>query len=200
MDIKTKLLNLYRCNDQSFLNTGVAFFSFKIVCVDTTIYKPKINIFIPYLDTFVQQSYIFHNGWQQFSIHFHHIITDKLNPCLQIHKNNSSYLEIYKSAGSDANDFYQEIVDVFEYYKIIEYKKIDNDYFLDSPISLHSTIQECNMRTFNPPQHFSFTHREGDLYSGSAYLMNEFDEPINLGSFYHMSKEILDKNIKCLFL
>lgn len=55
----------------------------------------------------------------------------------------------------------------------------------------------CNV--FNPNKKYKFYYKKGEMYSGSALILEGFKKPKELGCFYDLPKEELDKYLNALF-
>jgi len=205
MDNESKLNKLYSLAKSLTVleNVDSPFFSFKIVCNDTTVYKPQISLYIPYLSDIVQQKFIFNKGWRPLETLFYHSVNGKLNPTLKRYPSKTDMvLEVFTPVGNTSKNFYKNVVEAFELYKVRENLSDFESTLLSDDFSLSNffTVTQFEMSEFKPDKKFYFTHKEGDLYSGSAYHLDGFNEPEHLGSFYHISQEEVEKNVKSLFL
>jgi hypothetical protein len=204
LENERKIRSLYASVRNSKPDPNGPFFGFKIACTDSIFYRPQISLYIPYLGETIQQTFVFTKGWQQFRTTKFHSISSDLDATLIGPKKNDGQmlLEAFLEPGKEPQNFYSTIVDKLELYKIREYLTVDkpSDDYHDFSLSSMFTVKCFEMTHFTPDKKLSVIHKEENLYSGMAYLLDGFNEPIHLGSFYNMEKKDLDKNLHNLFL
>lgn len=102
-------------------------------------------------------------------------------------------LEVFISTGKNSSSFYKKILDFVNFYKLQE------DLIIGENVE-YDNVRKNDIFEFKPNEKMSFYKKEGDMYTSSAYNIDSFNEPEHLGTFYSLTKEELDKNIKSLFL